>query len=100
MEKIIEKKSPEIKLLFTKYGAKSAYLFGSFASGKSNKKSDVDFLYSFSEEIDYETYGNNYFGLLKDLKILLKKEIDLVAEKTLKNPYLIESINENKIRII
>lgn len=100
MEKQIEIKLPEIKLLFKKYGAKSAYLFGSFASGNPNKNSDVDFLFSFSEDLDYQTYGNNYFTLMKELQNLLKKQIDLVAEKTLKNPYLIESINENKIQLL
>jgi predicted nucleotidyltransferase len=100
MDKEIEKKLPQIKNLFIKYGAKSAYLFGSFASNKSTKKSDVDFLFSFPENLDYEIYADNYFRLLYDLQHLLKKEVDLVAEKTLKNPYLIESINENKIQLI
>lgn len=100
MEKQIEKKLPQIKQLFTKYGAKSAYLFGSFASKKASKTSDVDFLFSFPENMDYEIYADNYFNLLYDLQDLLKKEVDLVAEKTLKNPYLIESINENKIQLI
>lgn len=75
-------------------------MFGSFASGNSNKNSDVDFLFSFSKDLDYETYGNNYFALIKELQNLLKKQIDLLAEKTLKNPYLIESINENKIQLL
>lgn len=100
MEVLIEKNLTEIKLLFNKYGAKSAYLFGSFASNNSNIKSDVDFLFSFPENTDYETYSNNYFNLLSDLEKLLNKPVDLVAEKTLKNPYLIESINENKIQLI
>ena len=60
----------------------------------------VSITLSFSEDLDYETYGNNYFNLLNDLKKLLKKDVDLIAEKTLKNPYLIESINEHKIQLI
>jgi uncharacterized protein len=100
MEKQIEKKLPQIKQLFSKYGVKKAFLFGSAATNKFHKNSDVDFLYSFSEDLDYETYANNYFSLLTELQDLLKKQVDLVAEKTLKNPYLIESINENKIQLI
>ena len=100
MEQYIQNKLPQIKNLFIKYGVKSAFLFGSNATNSANKNSDVDFLYSFPEELDYETYSNNYFGLLKDLQLLLNKEVDLVAEKTLKNPYLIESINESKIQLI
>ena len=100
MEKSVEKNLPKIKALFIKYGVETAFLFGSAASNKFNENSDVDFLYSFPENLDYETYGVNYFNLLHDLEKLLDKNVDLVAEKTLKNPYLIESINENKIQLI
>lgn len=100
MEKQIENNLPKIKQIFARYGAKSAYLFGSYATDKNTKTSDVDFLFSFSEDLDYETYSNNYFSLLHELENLLNKEIDLVAEKTLKNTYLIESINESKIQLI
>jgi len=100
MEKQIETKLPQIKNLFTKYGAKRVFLFGSAATNKFNENSDVDFLYSFSEDLDYETYANNYFSLLDELQVLLKTKVDLVAEKTLRNPYLIESINESKIQLL
>ncbi len=100
MESKIENNLTQIKHLFSKYGAKNVFLFGSAATNKFNKNSDVDFLYSFPEDLDYETYANNYFGLLYELQELLKTEVDLVAEKTLRNPYLIESINENKIQLL
>lgn len=100
MDKDIENKLPKIKALFLKYGARSAFLFGSIARGTNNSESDVDFLYSFSNDLDVETYSDNYFGLIKDLEKLLNKKVDLIAEKTLKNPYLIESINESKIQLI
>ena len=100
MEKQIEIKLPQIKKLFSKYGAKKVFLFGSAVTNKFNENSDVDFLYTFSEDLDYETYANNYFSLLNELQDLLKKQVDLVAEKTLRNPYLIESINESKIQLL
>lgn len=100
MEILIENKLPQIKKLFCKYGAKKVFLFGSAATDKFHNDSDVDFLYTFSEDLDYETYANNYFSLLDELQDLLKKKVDLIAEKTLRNPYLIESINESKIQLI
>ena len=100
MEKEIEKKIPQIIKLFVKHGAKRAYLFGSAATNKFTSSSDVDFLFSFPEDLDFEVYATNYFNLLNDLENLLKKQVDLVAEKTLKNPFLIESINESKIQLI
>ena len=100
MEKVVEKYLAEIKMLFLHYGAVKAYLFGSSATGNSNGKSDIDFLFSFSSDMDYETYAKNYFSLAAALEKLLNKPVDLVAEKTLNNPYLIESINESKIQLI
>ena len=100
MELIIEKNLTNIKSIFNKYDVKEAYLFGSAATNKFNDKSDIDFLFSFSDDLNYETYYNNYFSLLNDLEKLLNTQVDLVSQKTLKNPYLIESINESKIRIL
>jgi predicted nucleotidyltransferase len=100
MEKQIEIKLPQIKKIFSKYGAKNVFLFGSAATNKFMETSDVDFLYTFPEDLDYETYADNYYCLLDELQDLLKKQVDLVAEKTLRNPYLIDSINESKIQLL
>jgi len=62
--------------------------------------SDVDFIISFPESMDYETYANNYFALAHALEDLLKKNVDLVTEKTLKNPFLLESINSHKVQLL
>ncbi len=100
MEKLIQDKLPLIIASFKKNGATSAYVFGSAATGTMNSKSDVDFIFSFPVDLHYEIYSNNYFTLLRDLEIILGKNVDLVAEKTLKNPYLIEKINSQKIQIL
>lgn len=100
MVNVVANKLPQIKELFRKYQAERAYLFGSAATGKFNEKSDVDFLFSFPENIDYEVYANNYFGLLHELQTLLERDVELVAEKTLENPFLIESINQSKIALL
>ena len=51
MDKNIENKIPKIKSLFIKYGVKRAFLFGSIAKGINTNKSDVDFLFSFHENL-------------------------------------------------
>jgi uncharacterized protein len=100
MEQFVESNLQEIKNTFIKYGAISAFLFGSTSLGTSKKDSDVDFLFSFPSDMSPETYANNYFSLLTALRDLLKRDVDLVAEKTLKNPYLIDSINDSKIKLL
>ncbi len=100
MQPIIEKHLPEIQKLMRFYGVEQAHVFGSAATGKMHSGSDVDFLIRFLPSLDLETYGNYYFKLLYALQELLQKEVELVAEETLTNPYLIESINSNKLLII
>jgi predicted nucleotidyltransferase len=62
--------------------------------------SDIDFIISFPENMDYETYANNYFALAHALENLLQKNVDLVTEKTLKNPFLLESIDRHKVQVL
>lgn len=100
MEKSVEENLSEIKSAFKRHGAVRAFLFGSAARGEIKKESDIDFLFSFPDDLDHETYANNYFSLLNDLREVLKREVDLVAEKTIKNPYLIEQINASKIQLL
>jgi len=90
---------PDIRLLMKRYGVEDAFIFGSAASGNMEDESDVDFLITFPKDLDYVTYADNYFDLLHALQRLLKRGVDLVAAETVKNPYLLQSINENKISV-
>lgn len=96
---VIKRNLAQIKRMFKTYGVVSAYVFGSAATGKMTKGSDVDFLIRFSPELDINTYGTNYFNLLYELQDLLRKDVDLVAEETVTNPYLLETINQQKILV-
>lgn len=100
MTNIIEQYLPEIQQLMRKYGVQRAYAFGSVLKNNMNADSDIDFIISLPDNMDYETYANNYFNLATALEILLKKRVDLVAEETLSNPYLLESINRNKMQVL
>lgn len=84
-----------------KHHVKSLYLIGSAVKEDSfNAKSDVDFLYRFrKEDIGEMDYADNYFDMLFTLEDLLERKVDLVAEERLRNPYFIESINADKIKI-
>lgn len=84
----------------TRYGVIRAHLFGSAADDTMTDSSDVDFLVSFHPDLNYTEYGNNYFELIYALQDLLNKSVDLVAEETLTNPYLIRSINKQKVSVL
>ncbi|HAZ04328.1 MAG: nucleotidyltransferase [Bacteroidetes bacterium GWF2_42_66] len=96
MQKILENKITDIQKLCLALGVKRLYVFGSVVSENFRDDSDVDFLISFVENLSVEQYTDNYFALQYKLRDLLKRNIDLVTESTLSNPYFIESINETK----
>lgn len=77
-----------------------AHLFGSAAIDNMTEQSDVDFMVSFNPELNYTDYGNNYFQLIYALQNLLKKDVDIVAEETISNPYLLQTINSQKIAVL
>lgn len=100
METAIEQQLPAIRRLMQQYGVEQAYLFGSAAKGTMTESSDVDFIIRFPQNMHYTTYASNYFALADALEQLLQKKVELVAEETLKNPYLLQSINSHKLSLL
>ena len=96
MQKILESKISDLQAICTNLGVKRLYAFGSVVSEDFNSESDIDFLISFMDKLSIEEYTNNYFALHYKLQDLFKRKIDLVTERTLSNPYFIESIEESK----
>ena len=96
MQKILENKIQDLRIICSAHGVKRLYAFGSVVSDKFNPESDIDFLISFADRLTIEEYTNNYFALHYRLQDLFQRKIDLVTERTLSNPYYIESIEESK----
>jgi predicted nucleotidyltransferase len=92
---LINQNKEIIKNLCEAHNVEKLYLFGSATTSSFNEKSDIDFLVKF-KPFDLKLYFLNYTDLKNKLKNLLHRDIDLVEEQTLKNPYLIHSIEENK----
>ncbi len=72
-----------------------AWLFGSYARGEENPDSDVDLLVELDES---QRIGLRFFGMYMDLKELLGREVDLVADGCLM-PFAEESANRDKLLI-
>jgi len=89
---------PQIKQvldpIFKSHGVKSAILFGSYAKGTENEKSDIDLL------VDSGLKGLSFFGLLEDVASALKVPVDLIDKYEIKADSKIEKeIAETGIRI-
>ena len=89
-------KMPLVIKLFEKHEIKNAYLFGSVLTNKFTSESDVDLLVNLNDGLDPVVAGGHLWDLQFELEDLLNREVDLLTESSLKNPYFILSINENR----
>jgi predicted nucleotidyltransferase len=72
------------------------YLFGSAADGRFQpERSDLDFLVTLEGQPSGE-YADNYLGLAQALEKLFQRPVDLVTERSVRNPYLRETINRSR----
>lgn len=74
---------------------KTLYVFGSVLTDKFNDMSDIDLVVDIESDDPIE-YADNYFNLKFALQDLLKRQIDLLESKAIKNPYILQSIDNSK----
>jgi predicted nucleotidyltransferase len=98
MQKLLAENIDRIKDLCVSYNVKSLFAFGSVCTDRFNENSDVDLLISFNP-MEYGLYADTYFELAGKFEEILNRRVDLVTDKSLSNPYLIESINQTKTLI-
>jgi predicted nucleotidyltransferase len=96
---LIDKNIDKIRALCNKHKVARLFVFGSILTDNFKKSSDIDLLVEFSG-VDIYDYADNYFALKTALGKLLKRQIDLLEDKALKNPYLRKSINSSKRLIL
>jgi len=98
MHRIINDNIDKIKALCNNYNVKFLFAFGSVCTEKFNDTSDIDLLISFNS-MDYGDYAENYFLVADKFEELFKRPVDLITDKSLSNPYFIESVNKTKTMI-
>ena len=92
---IIDRNIEKIKALCSKHKVSRLFVFGSVLTDRYNQASDIDFVVDFSD-VDIYHYADNYFDLKTSLENLLNRQIDLLEEKAINNPYLRKSIDSSK----
>ena len=65
--------------VFGKYNIRRAVLFGSYAKGTANERSDVDIF------VDSGLRGLKFFGLLEDVTNALNMQVDLIDSSQVKD---------------
>lgn len=79
--------------LVQKYPIKDLAIFGSYARGEANEKSDLDLMVEFSKPVGYQ-----FFELAQDLENYLNLKVDLVSKKGIKPAYF-ESLKGDLIHV-
>lgn len=91
----LQKYIKEIEILCQKNNVKTLHVFGSVLTSRFSDESDIDLIVDI-DTLDPLDYADNYFNLKFALEELLNRQIDLLEQKAIKNPYLRESIDNSK----
>ena len=92
---IVEQNIGIIQNLCTKHKVSRLFVFGSVLRNKLRKNSDIDLIVDF-QEMDVYEYADNYFDLKFSLENLFKRNVDLLENKAINNPYLRQEIDSTK----
>ena len=78
--------------LCRRFRVERLYLFGSGADGRFEAaRSDLDFLVALEDQPPGE-YAGNYLDLAQALEQLFQRRVDLVTERSIRNPYFLETV--------
>ena len=77
---------------------KSLFAFGSILKESFNEASDIDLVVEIDDNNPL-SYSEKYFNLKFQLEKLFNRNIDLLEERSLKNPYLKSEIDKTKVLV-
>lgn len=92
---LIDRNIDKIRDLCSRHKVRTLFAFGSVLTEKFSKNSHVDLIVDFQGVELYE-YADNYFNLKESFEKLFNRNVDLLEEKAIKNPYLKQSIDSSK----
>ena len=96
MISLIEQNRDALTGLCRQFRVERLELFGSAAKGAFQPDtSDLDFLVTFAEA-QPGTYADRYLGLLLALQRLFQREVDLVTERSIRNPYFRKAVEATR----
>lgn len=85
----------KIHALCLKHKVHKLFVFGSVVKDSFTGESDIDLLVDF-DGVDLNDYADNYFDLKDALEALFNRQVDLLEEKGIRNPFLRKQIDFEK----
>lgn len=95
---LIESNIDNVRTLCKLHKVQRLFVFGSVLSDRFQKDSDIDLIVDF-QGVELYDYADNYFDFKESLENLFKREVDLLEDKAIKNPYLRQSIDSSKVLV-
>jgi predicted nucleotidyltransferase len=77
---------------------KSLFAFGSVTRNDFNENSDIDLVVDFNET-DPFTYTDLYFDFKNRVEEILKRQVDLLEERAIRNKLFRKQLEETKVQI-
>ncbi len=94
MHAVIEARREPIKALCRRFHVRRLDVFGSAVREEGNPR-DIDLLVEFAPASDMGP-ADQYFGLLEALEKLFDRPVQLLTERSIRNPYLRRSIERTR----
>lgn len=95
---LIDRNIDKVRDLCVKHKVNKLFAFGSVISTDFKPESVIDLVVDFAG-VSIANYADNYFALKFSLEDLFSRNVDLLEEKAIKNPYLRQEIESRKLLI-
>jgi hypothetical protein len=92
---LVEQNIDRIRDLCKMHRVERLFVVGSVLTDRFKTSSDIDFIVDF-KGVELYDYADNYFDLKFSLEKLFKKDVDLLEDKAIHNPYLRQSLDISK----
>ncbi len=96
MNALIEQSKPALAELCRRFEVRRLDLFGSAATGAfDSDTSDLDFVVSFARTTP-GTYADRYLDFAEALERLFRRKVDLLTERSIRNPYFRRAVEATR----
>ena len=93
---LVEQNRSALAALCQRFNVRRLDIFGSAAKGTfSSERSDLDFLVTLEARSPGE-YADNYFELAQALEALFQRPVDLITERSIRNPFFRQAVEESR----
>lgn len=102
MTPLVQDNIARIQDICKTFGVQKMFVFGSAARGEDfDAESDIDLLYKLNPEVRARPVEEqpDFFEMLFSLEELFGRKVDLIDLTRVKNPYLIQGINQCKLKL-